>query len=39
MMQNIIGIFHGVQKIAQNILARSWTIHQNTFDTISFHTP
>jgi hypothetical protein len=39
MMQIIIGIFHGVQKIAQNILGHTWTIHQNTFDTIGLHTP
>jgi hypothetical protein len=39
MMQSIIGIFHGVQKIAQIILAHTWTIHQNTFDTIGLHTP
>jgi hypothetical protein len=34
MMQIIIGIFHGVQKNSQNILA-----HQNTFDTIGLRTP
>lgn len=39
MVQSIIGIRHGVQKIAQNILAHRWTIHQNTFDTIGLHTP
>ncbi len=39
MMQSIIGIFHDVQKIAQNILTHTWTIHQKTFDTIGLHTP